>query len=93
MRKAFLLSYKEKFVTKFVTHITKLVTHVRKFVTRIIKFVTNFFCVDRKNIKEKVEICSLTVKIVRLELTVECCGNEKKRGSNARLLPQNEEGL
>ena len=35
------------------------------------------------NIKEKVEICSLTVKIVRLELTVECCGNEKKRQQRA----------
>ena len=48
MRKAFLLSHKKKFITKFVTHITKLVTHVRKFVTRITKFVTNFFCVDRR---------------------------------------------
>ena len=34
-----------------------------------------------KNIKEKVEICSLTVKIVRLGLTVECCGNEKKEAA------------
>ena len=93
LRESFHYPIRHFFVTKFVTHITKLVTHVRKFVTRITKFVTNFFCVDRKNIKEKVEICSLTVKIVRLELTVECCGNEKKRGSNARLLPQNEEGL
>ena len=36
----FLLSYKKKFVTKFVTCITKFVTCVSKFVTSVTKFVT-----------------------------------------------------
>ena len=36
----FLLSYKKKFVTKFVTCITKFVTRITKFVTCVRKFVT-----------------------------------------------------
>ena len=44
----FLLSAKEKFVTKFVTRITKFVTCVRKFVTAVTKFVIKNILADRK---------------------------------------------
>ena len=48
MRREFLLSYKKKFVTKFVIHITKFLIHVTKFVTLVTNFVTNFFCAGTK---------------------------------------------
>ena len=46
----FLLSYKKKFVTKFVTCITKFVTRVSKFVTSVTKFVTNNILADSKKL-------------------------------------------
>ena len=44
----FLLSYKKKFITKFVTCITKFVTRITKFVTCVRKFVTKNICADSK---------------------------------------------
>ena len=46
----FLLSYKKKFVTKFVTCITKFVTRVSKFVTSVTKFVTKNILADSKKL-------------------------------------------
>ena len=48
----FLLSYKKKFVTKFVTCITKFVTRVSKFVTSVTKFVTKNILADSKKLLE-----------------------------------------
>ena len=47
----FLLSYKKKFVTKFVTCITKFVTRVSKFVTSVTKFVTKNILADSKKLQ------------------------------------------
>ena len=44
----FLLAYKKKFVTKFVTCITKFITRITKFVTCVRKFVTKNICADSK---------------------------------------------
>ncbi|MCI5647800.1 MAG: hypothetical protein MR299_09155, partial [Bacteroidales bacterium] len=44
----FLLSYKKKFITKFVTAVTKFVTHVIKFVIHVTKFVTKNILYERK---------------------------------------------
>ena len=52
----FFLSYKKKFVTKFVTCITKFVTRITKFVTCVRKFVTKSVCQIVKNNKEKGKI-------------------------------------
>ena len=46
----FLLSYKKKFITKFVTCITKFVTRVSKFVTSVTKFVTKNILADSKKL-------------------------------------------
>ena len=46
----FFLSYKKKFVTKFVTCITKFVTRVSKFVTSVTKFVTKNILADSKKL-------------------------------------------
>ena len=48
----FSLSYKKKFVTKFVTCITKFVICVSKFVTSVTNLLTNFFCADSKKLLE-----------------------------------------
>ena len=46
----FSLSYKKKFVTKFVTCITKFVTRITKFVTCVRKFVTKNILADSKKL-------------------------------------------
>ena len=48
----FLLSYKKKFVTEFVTCITKFVTRISKFVTCVRKFVTKNILADREKLLE-----------------------------------------
>ena len=48
----FLLSYKKKFVTKFITCITKFVTRISKFVTSVTKFVTKNILADSKKLLE-----------------------------------------
>ena len=48
----FLLSYKKKFVTKFVICITKFVTCITKFLTCVTKFVTNFFLYDSEKYQQ-----------------------------------------
>ena len=55
----FLLSYKKKFVTKFVTCITKFVTHVRKFVIKISYMIV-------KKIRQKGKIFLLMAKCLNL---------------------------
>ena len=52
----FLLSYKKKFVTKFVTCITKFVTCVSKFVTSVTKFVTKNVLADSEKYQGKRKI-------------------------------------
>ena len=49
------LSYKKKFVTKFVTSITKLVTCVSKFVTSVTKFVIKIICAESKKMSGRKE--------------------------------------
>ena len=62
----FLLSYKKKFVTKFVTCITKFVTCVSNFVTAVTKFLIKNIRHSLKNISVIIQkVCADRKKCLR----------------------------